>query len=240
MSLIPSFSQASLAVATLAATAGAYTASSPPNPDTKLAPASKDFLSSYNLTGKHIAKVAFSPIAVVALQTATLAYRYPNIPPSLLGYGPENGLDVNLFRWSADTAIPLTLVLCAGVPLRLYSYRSLGKNFTFQLTKPERLITTGLHGYLQHPSYTGAAILGYSSAFWLLRFDGVISCWLPPWLYGKLTCMGVFFNAFMLSGLFSWLVWKRVREEEKMLKATFGAEWESWHATTPRFLPFLF
>ncbi|KAL6888054.1 hypothetical protein GGI43DRAFT_416984 [Trichoderma evansii] len=240
MSLIPSFAQASLAAATLAATAGTYAAVSPPNPDTKLAPASKDFLSSIHFTGRHIAKIAMTPIAIIALQTATLAYRYPNMPPSLLGHGPENGLDVNLFRWSADTAIPLALVLGAGIPLRLYAYRSLGKNFTFQLTKPDRLITTGLHGYLQHPSYTGAAILGFSAAFWLLRWDGVISCWLPPWLYEKITCMGVFFNAFVLSGAFGWLLWKRVSEEERVLKAAFGAEWERWHATTPRFLPFLF
>ncbi|UKZ64920.1 uncharacterized protein TrAtP1_006125 [Trichoderma atroviride] len=240
MSLMPSFAQASLAAATLAATAGTYAAVSPPNPNTKLVPASKDSLTSLNLTGRHVAKVAMSPIAIIALHTASLAYVYPNMPPSLLGHGPQNGLDVNLLRWSPDTAIPLALVLCAGIPLRLYAYRSLGKNFTFQLTKPERLITTGLHGYVQHPSYTGAAILGCSAAFWLLRLDGVLSCWLPPWLYSKLTCMGVFANAFMLSGLHCWLIWKRVREEEKMLKATFGAEWERWHAATPRFLPFLF
>jgi protein-S-isoprenylcysteine O-methyltransferase Ste14 len=240
MPLIPLLSQASLAAAILAATAGAYAALSPPNPNTELTPATEDSLSSIKVTGNHIAKVAMTPIGIVALHTSTLAYMYPNLPSSLLGHGPENGLNMNLLRWSTDTTIPIALVLCAGVPLRLYAYRSLGKNFTFQLTKPAHLVTSGLHSYMQHPSYTGAAILGFSCSFWLLRCDGVISCWLPPWLYQIVTRMGVFTNAFILSSWFAWLLWIRIREEEKMLKNTFGAEWERWHAATPRFLPFLF
>jgi protein-S-isoprenylcysteine O-methyltransferase Ste14 len=33
---------------------------------------------------------------------------------------------------------------------------------------------------------------------------------------------------------------KRVREEETMLKKTFGNEWEPWHARTKRFVPGVF
>lgn len=237
---IAPLSQASLAAATLAATIGAYAALSPPNPNTGLAFARKDILRSLKLTGNSAGKVAMTPIGLVALHTSVLAYLYPNIPDYVLGHGLENGLDMDLLRWSKATAIPIAVVLCAGVPLRLFSFRSLGKNFTFQLTRPERLVTSGLHRYMQHPSYTGAAILGTSAAFWLLRFDGVLSCWLPPWLYGRLVGLGVFANSFILTGMFSWLLWMRIREEERMLRETFGEEWERWHATTPRFVPFLF
>jgi protein-S-isoprenylcysteine O-methyltransferase Ste14 len=36
------------------------------------------------------------------------------------------------------------------------------------------------------------------------------------------------------------MAWKRVKEEEMMLKSTFGKEWEVWHAKTKRFVPGLF
>lgn len=240
MPLIASLPQALLATAMLAATVGTYAAVSPPNPDTGLASATEDSLRKFKITGKHIGKVIMAPMGLFALHNSALAYLYPNPPSFLLGHGLENGLNMNLLRWSEDTAIPLALVLCAGIPLRLYSYRSLGKNFTFQLTKPDHLVTSGLHGYMQHPSYTGAAILGSCGAFWLLRCDGVISCWLPPWLCKGIRYMGVFTSASVLTGIFAWLLWTRIREEEEMLKAAFGAEWERWHAATPRFLPFLF
>jgi protein-S-isoprenylcysteine O-methyltransferase Ste14 len=29
----------------------------------------------------------------------------------------------------------------------------------------------------------------------------------------------------------------RVRDEERMLRARFGKEWEDWHARTKRFVP---
>jgi protein-S-isoprenylcysteine O-methyltransferase Ste14 len=36
------------------------------------------------------------------------------------------------------------------------------------------------------------------------------------------------------------MAWKRVKEEEMMLKRTFGKEWEDWHKRTSRFVPGLF
>lgn len=32
----------------------------------------------------------------------------------------------------------------------------------------------------------------------------------------------------------------RVRDEERMMKRTFGEEWEVWHSRTRRFVPWLF
>lgn len=42
----------------------------------------------------------------------------------------------------------------------------------------------------------------------------------------------------MVNGLI--IAWKRVTEEEMMLKKTFGKEWEDWHKKTKRFIPGVF
>jgi protein-S-isoprenylcysteine O-methyltransferase Ste14 len=36
------------------------------------------------------------------------------------------------------------------------------------------------------------------------------------------------------------VTWKRVHEEEAMMKETFGKEWEEWHKRTKRFIPGFF
>ena len=49
----------------------------------------------------------------------------------------------------------------AGAFLRLWSYHTLGELFTFEVVvRPDhKLITSGPHAYVRHPSYTGVALL---------------------------------------------------------------------------------
>jgi protein-S-isoprenylcysteine O-methyltransferase Ste14 len=52
--------------------------------------------------------------------------------------------------------------------------------------------------------------------------------------------LGIYINrgGYILVWLFG--VWTRVRQEERMLRANFGVNWEEWHSKTPRFLPWRF
>ncbi len=234
-----SFSSASLAAAILASTVGTYIALSPPNPSTASIPAAGDSLRSLNLASKHTTKIVLAPLGLLALHTSSLSYLHPSISSYILRHGAENGLNINLITWSAATSIPLSLIFCAGIPLRLVSYSSLGKNFTFTLAEPDRLTTTGIYRYVQHPSYTGIMVLAVCNVALLGRIDGVLSCWVPPRWYPAsralewvLAPVGL---AVVMLGM-----WTRVRQEERMLRAEFGAEWERWHSTTPRLMPWLF
>lgn len=240
MPLSISLSQASLAATILASTIGTYIAlSPPPNPGAKSLPSTGDSIRWLNLTNKHTTKVVLAPLGLVALHTSSLTYLHPNIPSSILRHGAENGLNTDLITWSAATSIPLALILCAGVPLRLVSYAELGKNFTFALTEPDRLTTTGIYRYVQHPSYTGLMVLMACNVALLGRMDGVLSCWIPPRWYQAFRALEWALAPVGLS-VFMFGVWTRVRQEERMLRAEFDVEWDSWHATTPRFIPWVF
>ncbi|KAL6245221.1 hypothetical protein RBB50_007996 [Rhinocladiella similis] len=238
MPLSRTLAQTSLATTILASTIGTYIALSPPNPSTRATPSTGDAIRWLQLTNRHSTKVALAPLGLISLHTSSLVYFYPNIPSLLLGHGAENGLNTDLIRWSAATSIPLALIFCAGLPLRLVSYASLGRNFTFALMEPDRLTTTGIYGYVQHPSYTGIVILALCNVALLGRVGGALSCWIPPSWYSAMQKSEKLFFPVGLS-LLLFAVWTRVTQEERMLKDEFGAEWEKWHATTWRFIPWI-
>jgi len=139
--------------------------------------------------------------------------------------------------WTPYSITCLSLIT-GGALLRLRAFKLLGENFSFQLAKPRKLVTTGMYAYVQHPSYTGALLLGVGNIAFLLRKDGVIGCWLPAWVaeLPYLNEVGmVAMIALLLLG-----VGIRVADEEEMLRATFGKEWEDYHTRTKRFVPYLF
>ena len=251
-----SFAQTSLAITIFGSTIATYYACSPPNPSPEPNPkdgtSSSDLVRRVGLTGRHSTKIALSPVAFLSLHASALAYSLGNsssssshasaltsIPSSILRHGAKNGLQINLITWSPQTVIPLALILCAGVPLRFVSYASLGKSFTFALAAPDRLNTSGIYRYVQHPSYTGLAVLVLSNLALLCRFDGALSCWFPPRWYPLASALE-WPAAAVYVGLFLYGMGTRVKQEEGMLKAKFGREWEEWHHKTARFIPWLF
>lgn len=241
MSLPTSLSQASLAAAFAASAVGTYLGVTPPNPNPE--PGSSqpaaDTLSRIKLTDKYTIKATLVPLTFSALHLSALAYTYPKIPSSLLRYGAENGLSKDLITWSPSTAVPLGLILGAGVPLRLGAYAGLGKNFTFALAAPDRLNTGGIYRYVQHPSYTGIITLLVSNVALLFNPRGPLSCWLPPAWFKAVQKLIWVVNPVWLATM-ALFIWTRVKQEESMLKSKFGAEWEEWHAKTARFIPWLF
>ncbi|KAI0450719.1 hypothetical protein F5B21DRAFT_489774 [Xylaria acuta] len=238
MSSSTSMPQVALASTILISTVGSFLAFSPPNPNPKLTSPVDDLVSRLKLTNICVIRAAIAPIGLLALHTSSLTYLHPNIPTAVLGHGAENGLNTGLVTWSPATAIPLALIFCAGIPLRLGSYATLGKNFTFALAEPDRLTTTGIYRYVQHPSYTGLVTLILCNLSLVGRIDGALSCWFPPRFY---PCFRIMEWALAPVGMLAvvFVVWNRVRQEERMLRAKFGIEWEQWHARTWRFIPWV-
>ncbi|ETI19331.1 hypothetical protein G647_09163 [Cladophialophora carrionii CBS 160.54] len=245
-------SQASFAATLVASTIGTFIALSPPDAaavDQKPSPAAaaaaaEDSLSSLGLTSSLFGKLAMAPLFLLSLHTALLALYYPDMPAFLQGWGRRrrgnDGPNTKLLSWSSPTIIPLAMILVLGIPLRLVPYATLGRNFTFFLSAPDRLITTGVYAYVQHPSYVGLVTLVLGNALLLGRTDGVMSCWIPPGRHDSLSGLAkwVFGPAGLSVLLFA--VWTRVLEEEIMLEREFGREWKSWHDRTARFIPGVF
>ncbi|KAK4190916.1 protein-S-isoprenylcysteine O-methyltransferase [Podospora australis] len=246
---MPSLAQTSLASAILASTIGTYIALQHPNPNppsalcnrkppTKHPDDDPDSFARWHLTDKHFAKFALSPLGLFSLCTIRLVLAYPP-SPSPLSPLPSH-LNPELITWSPSTFLPLFFLLGIGIPLRLASYRSLGKDFTFALAEPTSLKTDGLYRWVQHPSYTAVFIIIAANVALVGRTDGVMSTWVSSdkW-YSAIRD----FEWAMLPvgvGVVWYAAWTRVRQEEKMLRQKFGKQWEDWHRGTGRFLPWLF
>jgi protein-S-isoprenylcysteine O-methyltransferase Ste14 len=110
-------------------------------------------------------------------------------------------------------------VLWAGVALRLWSIRTLGRYFTFaiQTSADQPLVTGGPYRVLRHPSYTG---------IWL-AFVGVgvlFGNWLSLLVVAGLTLAGLVY---------------RIRREERALTDALGERYRAYAATTKRLIPFI-
>lgn len=147
---------------------------------------------------------------------------------------PEN-LNSTLFTWNSTTTLALGLIFI-GAAIRLSAYGGLGPNFTFQLSAPDHLVTTGVYRHMQHPSYTGQMLLCVGCAVLFLRWDASPACWVPGSIlarldgWGDIVSMGLLVFAGTMLGV-------RVGDEERMLKEKFGKKWEEWHRVTKRFIP---
>ncbi|KAI0542944.1 hypothetical protein GGR58DRAFT_2978 [Xylaria digitata] len=238
MFLSATISQASLATAIGLSAAGIWAGTKPPNPSPDEVPATGDSMRAFVVIQQEYGNILYFSLGVAALHHASLVVTYPNIPASLLRHACINGLKPSFVTWSKDTAIPLAFIL-VGTSLRLLSYGALGKNFTFGLSEPDDLNTTGLYRYIQHPSYTGALAMVVGALGLWGRVDGLLSCFIPPRLFSGLRRLqpGVLSLVF---GATITVISKRVKDEEQMLRDTFGSKWEAWHSRTARFIPFIF
>ncbi|KAK1833441.1 isoprenylcysteine carboxyl methyltransferase [Podospora conica] len=214
----------------------------PAPPSSKHTPS--DTISTLALTSPAVITACLAPVGLFSLHAAALACYFPfRIPGRLLGYAAISPIGINpdLISWSAATAVPMAVILCAGVPLRLGPYAALGRNFTFALTRPDRLTTTGIYKYVQHPGYVGVVLTVVGNAALLFRPEGVLCCWVPPRWMEMVVRWKVVQTVMAAGGVVgAWLLWKRTVEEEKMLRREFGKEWKEWNAKTARFIPGVF
>ncbi|OJJ50677.1 hypothetical protein ASPZODRAFT_126597, partial [Penicilliopsis zonata CBS 506.65] len=86
-------------------------------------------------------------------------------------------LNEALFSWTWTSGVAL-LAIFVGAAVRLSAFHRLGSNFTFHLTAPDRLVTTGVYRFIQHPGYTGQFLVCGGCIGLLLRWDGTPACWM--------------------------------------------------------------
>lgn len=114
----------------------------------------------------------------------------------------------------------LFILIIAGFSLRMWSYYTLHKYFTFNLAIKEnhQLIKTGPYKYLVHPSYTGHLLLLLSS---LLFFR--------QWILTVIVAICAVSRS-----------QDRVHIEEKMMEKQFGNEYKEYRNDRYRVIPFIY
>lgn len=149
---------------------------------------------------------------------------------------PPSYLTTYLFHWNPFTAICLAIIIFIGAPLRLAAYGSLGTRFTFNLAPPNELNTRGVYSYIQHPSYSGLLLAVVPHALLFARWDGAIGMLIPHAIHAMLMGYGyvVYAVGFLVTG---YMLAVRIRDEEAMLKETFGKKWVAWNKSTARLIP---
>ncbi|KAF9357164.1 hypothetical protein BGX26_004133 [Mortierella sp. AD094] len=157
-----------------------------------------------------------------------------------------------------------TALCFTGLVLRRWSFITLGRFFTYQLTiRPGHLLVqSGPYKFLRHPSYTGAILcfVSFHSLIWnegLFEVCAVVLTRVLKSLLGDQLKMTTLSNAISIPhSLFgvgggNWLVVAvalmlfkivavRVKNEEAMLKEHFGTEWELYASKRWLFIPLVY
>ena len=133
------------------------------------------------------------------------------------------------------------VLICAGCMLRIACHKAMGKYFTWELAvkKDHRLVTDGPYVYVRHPAYTavvlgmvGFSMSGFGAGSWFRECG-----WLGSTIGGRMIAV---WWAYMMIDIPIRLV-RRAQKEDKVLRETFGQEWEAWARRTPYVLvPFVY
>ncbi len=129
------------------------------------------------------------------------------------------GVPVAALPYSPAAMVVSIALVWAGIGLRWWSFRTLGRYFTFQvMTSPDQpVITTGPYRFLRHPSYLGILLilggLGVSYGNWLIL------------------------AAITLIPLIGFI--NRIRVEEAALATALGSAYVTYAAGRKRLIPFV-
>ncbi len=107
---------------------------------------------------------------------------------------------------------------CVGIFLSAVTAMANNWSITARMRRDQDLVTWGPFAIIRHPIYTGlfAMLLAVAVAF------------------------GHWWGLILAIPLFAYGTWIRVREEERLLHARFGQQYEAYAARVKRFLPRLF
>lgn len=192
--------------------------------------------------GQILSTAAFLAEAVVIYARNNLS---SNFSKDILSLLVSRGSSAGDLRVASNIHVtPLFVVGSAlaivGGLMRLSCYRTLGRLFTYELSilKDHRLVTTGLYGFVRHPSYlgytlslTGLCLCQMTRGSWLME-TGVLNSWVGRVVVG-------------LWNLWAWYLWlcvfSRARKEDEYLREQFGQQWIEWQKRVPyRVLPGIF
>lgn len=108
----------------------------------------------------------------------------------------------------------------AGCQLRQWSYDTLGREFTYFVRAPNKLIRSGPYHWLVHPSYT-AIVMVLVPVFFVAGCRGV-----HIWL--------------VIYGVMSMLLALRISNEEAVMRDAFPQDFDPFVRSRWRLVPFLF
>ena len=153
----------------------------------------------------------------------TLKERFSMVISSFgLGYIPAVWIFTDFldgFDYNQNIILMIIGVLFLGVSLRLFrlTHKALGKmwSHSLDLREDHKLVTTGIYEKVRHPMYT---------AFWAWAIGAAFL--LPNWVAGFSGLVG-----------FGTLFFLRVGQEEEMMKAEFGEEYEAYMRRTKKVVP---
>ena len=116
---------------------------------------------------------------------------------------PVFGLSVGVFGWG----------------LRRWAKQELGSQFTYQISNPQSLVTSGPFSYVVHPGYAGS----------ILHVCGFCIVAVEPW--NRVLGSGV---AVLATSIVFGMLSLRIADEELLLESHFGQVWsahiaERWH-----------
>jgi protein-S-isoprenylcysteine O-methyltransferase Ste14 len=119
--------------------------------------------------------------------------------------------------WVAIAGVPIGL---AGVALRAWSIRTLGRYFTrtVQVSSDQPVIDVGPYRRIRHPSYTALVSWALGFGIALGSVESILAATLP---------------------MIAAVLW-RTRLEERALAATIGEPYRAYQARTKRFIPGVF
>jgi protein-S-isoprenylcysteine O-methyltransferase Ste14 len=122
-------------------------------------------------------------------------------------------LDGDAIRWLG------ILLFAAGGALRLWPVFVLGHRFSglVAIQPGHELVTSGIYGLIRHPSYLGLLV---NALGWALAFRSTV---------------GLLLTALLIPPVIA-----RIRSEENLLRAQFGAAYDAYRARTSRLIPGLY
>jgi protein-S-isoprenylcysteine O-methyltransferase Ste14 len=122
-------------------------------------------------------------------------------------------------RISPDLAWAGLVVFWCGMALRFWSFRALGRYFTFkvQTSLDQPVITSGPYRFVRHPSYAAVLLMVMGVGLFLG------SWWSFAWLTASVFCGFLF----------------RIRVEERALLLQLGERYVTYAADHKRLVPFI-
>ena len=117
-----------------------------------------------------------------------------------------------LFRW---LAFPLWLIGAAAMLWCAWDFTVKGRGTPAPIDPPRELVVSGLYRYVRNPMYDGALLVLFGHVLWFPSLS-------------LLVCPIIFFVSFHLFV---------VLYEEHTLRKTFGAAYEAYCRSVPRWIP---
>jgi protein-S-isoprenylcysteine O-methyltransferase Ste14 len=136
---------------------------------------------------------------------------------ALTGFGPVRGSLPTASPEAIAAAFAVALLMGGATALFVSATRAMGANWSIaaRMRADHQLVTSGIFARLRHPIYTGMALFLAALAVGLGHYANLI--------------VGI--------PLFAAGSFLRIREEERLLRATFGAAYDSYAASVRRFIP---